>query len=49
MIFKINKDLELEEVTVAQLKKKRRGEYTNKYRYNGYNQWISNKLYYDSE
>ena len=49
MIFKINKDLELEEVTVAQLKKKRRGEYTNKYRYNGYNQWNSNKLYYDSE
>ena len=49
MIFKINKELELEEVTVAQLKKKRRGGCTNKYRYNGYNQWNSNKLYYDSE
>ena len=49
MIFKINKDLELEEVTVAKLKKKRRRGCTNKYRYNGYNQWNSNKLYYDSE
>ena len=32
MIFKINTMLEIEDVTEPQLKKKRRGDYVNKYR-----------------
>ncbi len=49
MIFKINTMLELEDVTVAQLKKKKREGYENKYRYNGQYQKTSNKIDYDSE
>ena len=48
-VFKINSGIELEEVTEAQLKKKRGGGYTSKNRYNGYNQMTSNKADYDSE
>ena len=41
MIFRINTKMELEEVTVTQLKTKEGEDYVNKYRYNG-----NNKDYY---
>ena len=45
LVFEINSGMELEEVTEAQLGKKREGGYTNKNRYSGYYQ----KTDYDYE